>query len=288
MRVPSTIQAKLTENFEKLTPKQKRLAQFLLDNLYVVAFESANELAERVDASPATVVRFSQTLGYAGYPELQAAVRAELPKTLTAAERGERDLVAGSSDTDTLVSRVFEADISALTRAQSSIDPTDLETISLALVHAERILILGTGVCSGVAAHLDHGLRLIGLPSALMAAGGVPLAVGLAPLNENSVVIGFGVWRYVKSIVNAMYYARQAGARCFAITDSPVSPLAIQAEITVAVPTDGAVHTLSMAGMMAITNAIQVMISHLRPTQTLQALRNVDDVYRFGDLLIVD
>lgn len=280
------LQTQLTERFEQLTPKQKRLAQFLIDNLYVAAFESTNDLAARLGVSAATVVRFSQALGYAGYPEMQAAVRAGLPKTLTAAERGERALVAGGVAAQ--VRRVFDADISAVTRARASVDPAQLETISLALAEASRILILGPGVCSGVATHLDHGLRLIGLPSMLVAAGGTPLAVSLANLDEKSVVIGFGVWRYVKSVVNALFFARQAGARCFAITDSPVSPLAQHAESALIVPTEGVGHTLSMAGMMAITNAIQVMIAHLRPQQTLRSLRHVDAAYRFGDLLISD
>ncbi|NUQ37474.1 MAG: MurR/RpiR family transcriptional regulator [Caldilineales bacterium] len=282
------LHSQLTARFEQLTPKQKRLAQFLLDNLYVAAFESANELAARLEVSAATVVRFSQALGYAGYPELQAAVRAGLPKTLTAAERGERALAAASNGAAAQVRRVFDADIRAVTRARSSVDLAQLETICLALAEASRILVLGAGVCSGVAAHLDHGLRLVGLPSALVAAGGIPLAVGLANLDEQSVVIGFGVWRYVKSVVNAMVFAKQAGARCFALTDSPVSPLAQHAELALILPTEGVGHTLSMAGMLALANAIQVMIAHLRPQQTLRSLRNVDQVYQFGDILLSD
>lgn len=284
----SDLQTQLTARFEQLTPKQKRLAQFLIDNLYVAAFESANELAARLEVSPATVVRFSQTLGYAGYPELQAAVRAGLPKTLTAAERGERALGAATGSAAAQVRRVFDADIRALTSVRASADPAQIETISLALSSASRIVILGAGVCSGVATHFDHGLRLIGLPATLAAAGGVPLAVALANLDETSVLIGFGVWRYVRSVVNGIIYARQAGARCFVVTDSPVSPLAQHADIALIVPTEGIGHTLSMAGMMAITNAIQIVISHLRPQQTLRALRNVDRVYQFGDVLVSD
>ncbi|MCP4165113.1 MAG: MurR/RpiR family transcriptional regulator [Chloroflexi bacterium] len=288
MRISETsdIQTQLTEHYADLTPKQKRLAQYFIDNLYVAAFESANELATRLQVSPATVVRFCQHLGYAGYPEFQAAVRAALPKTLTAAERGERALDAGSSDATMVIERVFEADINVAMRAQAAIKATDLELAAQALVDANKILVLGSGVCSAVATYLDHGLQLIALPSSLLASGGVSLAVALSHLDERSVVVGFGVWRYLKSVANAMVYARQSGARLIAITDSPVSPLSTDAEFTFVVPTDGVGHTLSMTGMMAVANALLVMISHIRPLETVLALHNVDEVYVFGDLLI--
>ena len=53
--------------FDTLSPKHKQLARFILDNEDMVVFASANEIAERVDASAATVVRFCRALGYDQY-----------------------------------------------------------------------------------------------------------------------------------------------------------------------------------------------------------------------------
>jgi DNA-binding MurR/RpiR family transcriptional regulator len=40
-----------------------------------VAFQTAEELARRANTSSSTVVRFSQALGFEGFPELQAQAR---------------------------------------------------------------------------------------------------------------------------------------------------------------------------------------------------------------------
>ena len=52
-----------------------KLADFLLDSYVEAAFLTASELAHTLNLDAATVVRFSQFLGYSGFPELQHEIR---------------------------------------------------------------------------------------------------------------------------------------------------------------------------------------------------------------------
>ncbi len=47
------------------------VARYIVDHLDEAAFLTAEELARRASTSSSTVVRFSQALGFDGYPELQ-------------------------------------------------------------------------------------------------------------------------------------------------------------------------------------------------------------------------
>ena len=58
-----------------LSPSFEVLANFLLDSYSSASFLTATELAYSLDLDPATVVRFAQKLGYAGYPELQREIQ---------------------------------------------------------------------------------------------------------------------------------------------------------------------------------------------------------------------
>ena len=49
----------------------------IVDHLDEVAFQTAEELARRANTSSSTVVRFSQALGFEGFPELQGSAREE-------------------------------------------------------------------------------------------------------------------------------------------------------------------------------------------------------------------
>src|SRR4030088_2118225 len=63
--------------FDECSRSQKDVAQYIVDELDEAAFHTAEELARRANTSSSTVVRFSQALGFEGFPELQAAAREE-------------------------------------------------------------------------------------------------------------------------------------------------------------------------------------------------------------------
>ena len=59
-----------------------RLADFLLDSYVEAAFMTASELAHALNLDAATVVRFSQHLGYDGFPKLQREIRQRVKDNL--------------------------------------------------------------------------------------------------------------------------------------------------------------------------------------------------------------
>src|SRR5437867_12519641 len=72
-----TLSAYIQARFDEFSRSQKDVAQYIVDHLDEAAFQTAEELARRANTSSSTVVRFSQALGFDGFPELQAAAREE-------------------------------------------------------------------------------------------------------------------------------------------------------------------------------------------------------------------
>jgi len=282
-------QAVITAAFTQLSPKQRRLAHFLLNNLYVIAFESGNKVAAKAKVSPATVVRFCQALGYGGYPELQTAIRARIPTTMTAVERGERDLTATGSSSSQLVARVFSAEATTLQRTQAEIDPDRLLSAAQKVAVARKALILASGgVSTAAATYFAYMLRIMGFDAVLIVAGGLPLAVELANLHENDVLVTINLWRYGREVLEATDTARDRKICCITITDSPVSPLALNSDYAFIAATEGVANTLTTSGIMVLINAFIVTLSSIRPQETLAAARQVDSLYRAKNLLVMD
>src|SRR5271156_2398561 len=71
------LSAYITARFDEFSRSQKDVAQYIVDHLDEAAFQTAEELARRANTSSSTVVRFSQALGFEGFPELQQAARDE-------------------------------------------------------------------------------------------------------------------------------------------------------------------------------------------------------------------
>src|SRR5580765_1526178 len=74
---PESLSTYIQARFDDFSRSQKDVAQYIVDHLDEVAFQTAEELARRANTSSSTVVRFSQALGFEGYPELQEAAREE-------------------------------------------------------------------------------------------------------------------------------------------------------------------------------------------------------------------
>ena len=68
-----TLSDYIPERFDEFSRSQKDVARYIVDHLDEAAFLTAEELARRASTSSSTVVRFSQALGFEGYPELQQA-----------------------------------------------------------------------------------------------------------------------------------------------------------------------------------------------------------------------
>src|ERR1700739_1563863 len=74
--------------FDDFSRSQKDVAQYIVDHLDEVAFQTAEELARRANTSRSTVVRFSQARGFEGFPELQGSAREEYRRRVAAGLEG--------------------------------------------------------------------------------------------------------------------------------------------------------------------------------------------------------
>ena len=69
---------RIRDHYDRLSRSYRRVADHIMSNYYEVSFMTAAQLAYAVGVDTTTVVRFSQRLGYNGYPELLADIRAQV------------------------------------------------------------------------------------------------------------------------------------------------------------------------------------------------------------------
>ena len=280
------LESRIAHHFDDLTPKQQVLARLILDNRYMACFASAAEIGEKVEASAATVVRLCQALGYQGLPDLQTAIRAELPSYLTAMDRLERRHSVMPHDGET-PQRAFSADIRNLQRTADALASAPFRQIVDVLATAREIVVIAGGVVTAPAIFLAYSLRVIGLQARTVLDGDVTQVVNLAHIAADDAVVGIGVWRYIASTVDALTWVKQTGARTVAITDSIVSPLARQADFALEVATEGVAHSLSVTAMMSLLNALIADVALADPERTRRALQRVDKQFKERGLLIL-
>jgi DNA-binding MurR/RpiR family transcriptional regulator len=285
MSASSDLEGRIAAAFDQLSPKQQSLARLILDNRYFASFASAAEIGEKVEASAATVVRLCQALGYQGLPDLQEAIRNDLPSYLTAVERLEQRLSVLPVNGE-IPQRTFATDVQNLNRTSNAVALATFDHVVHLLATAREVLVVATGVAAAPAMFLAYSLQVVGLRAHAVLDGDVALGVNTAHIGPGDVMVGISVWRYIRSTVEAIEGAKANGACTVAITDSVVSPLARAAEFAFEVATDGVAHSLSVTAMMSLINALVAGVSLGDPQRTSQALQRVDRQFLERNLLI--
>lgn len=71
---------------DKVTPKQRKLAEYILTHYKKAAFLNSTDLAKAAQVSGSTVVRFAETLEYSGFPEMQTALHSIVQMEINAVD----------------------------------------------------------------------------------------------------------------------------------------------------------------------------------------------------------
>jgi DNA-binding MurR/RpiR family transcriptional regulator len=225
------LSAYIRARFDDFSRSQKDVAQYIVDHLDEAAFQTAEELARRANTSSSTVVRFSQALGFEGFPELQHAARDEYRRRRDDAPNG----VASAAPLFSLDHTEFEAALAAdhvnVEDTAHKLSRSDAEAAIDAIVTAEKVLIAGTDQMAFFASYLRHLLMLLDLRAEIVASPSQEALGRLSRIDEHTLVIGLSAGRPHPLITRTMKLARHRKAPTLAITDATLSEVARLARI---------------------------------------------------------
>jgi DNA-binding MurR/RpiR family transcriptional regulator len=217
--------------FDEFSRSQKDVAQYIVDHLDEAAFQTAEELARRASTSSSTVVRFSQALGFEGFPELQQAARDEYRRRAP----GASDSINGAAPLFSLDHTEFEAALAAdhvnVEDTAHKLSRSDVEAAIDAIVSAEKVLIAGTDQMAFFASYLRHLLMLLDLRAEIVASPSQEALGRLSRIDDRTLVIGLSAGRPHPLITRTMKLARHRKATTLAITDATLSEVARLARI---------------------------------------------------------
>lgn len=268
----------LRELFNTLGPQQQAIARYLLENPTDAVFHSAATLGKRTGTHAATVVRLAQRLGYDGFPDLQADLRAQTvhnPPLLDMADR-----VVQSGSTEEIISLSFNRAAQNMERAISSVDAAVLDEIVAVLLGCRRVLVLGMGTARPVAVHLASSLRHAGL-DVHEAGDMMASAQEIALLGADDVAFTIDYHRYYRETVHFAAAARRRGASVCALTDSTTSALAPFADHLLVTPSEAAATPrTSLAASMVAVEVLLATITNASRERTRTTMQEIDDEYR--------
>jgi DNA-binding MurR/RpiR family transcriptional regulator len=250
-----TLSTYISARFDEFSRSQKDVAQYVVDHLDEVAFHTAEELARRASTSSSTVVRFSQALGFEGFPELQEAAREEYRHHNRAARSTERAAPLFSLDQSPFEQAVAADHINVEDTARR-VSRSEVDGAVEAIATAEKILIAGTDQMAFFASYLRHLLMLLDIRAEIAASPSQEALSRLGRIDENTLVIGLSAGRPHPLVVRAMKIARHRRASTLAITDATLSDVSRLAERSLYYSSNSPAFVRSHTGLLSILQAL--------------------------------
>lgn len=272
----------LLKNIEERMPtfskSQKLISNYILENYDKAAYMTASKLGATVKVSESTVVRYAIELGFDGYPEFQHSLQEIVRTRLTSFQRMEvTNSLIGDGD---VLTKVLMSDVEKIKRTLEEIDRAAFNDAVESIIGAKNIYIIGIGSASVLARALNLSLRMISDNVKLvMATSGSEIYEQIMSISEGDVMVALSFPRYSKRISGAVSFARKSGADVIAITDSPVSPIAAEANQALFAKSDMASFADSLAAPLSLINALVVAVSRKKQDELTVRLRQLEQIW---------
>jgi DNA-binding MurR/RpiR family transcriptional regulator len=250
-----TLSCYITNRFHEFSRSQRDVARYIVDHLDETAFLTAEELARQANTSSSTVVRFSQTLGFEGYPELQQAVREEYRRRPV--DGNDVPATAPLFPFDpSEVEMALSADFQNIEKTARRIERSEIESAVAAIADADKVIVVGTDQMAFFASYMRHLLVLLDLRADLVASPSQEGLGRLARIDAQTVVVVMSAGRTHPLLTRAVKLACHRKAATVAISDATLSDVTRLARISLYYSSNTPAHVRSHTALLSIIQAL--------------------------------
>lgn len=258
----------------QLSPQQRVIADYLMENLSEVPFLSVLDIAERTGTSEATVVRLCQRLGYSGYSQMKMALVESLRGELTAGQAAE-DKVDIGKDSLAAMARLEQHNIR---RTVELIDRSMFSEVAKQLHKADHIFTFGLGISSYLADFASYLLTEHGLRATRLATRFTSPREQLVHLRPSDTILTFSFSPYSEQTFEVLEEASGRGAPTIVITDRATSPAASMADMALIVSSHGMTFTNATASIDVLLSALVLEIASHNKAEAVETFARINSL----------
>lgn len=215
--------------YNSFTNTEKKVADYILDNIKDVIYMSITDLADACNVGESSVFRFCKTMDLKGYQEFKIVLAHsisldnEIPQLSS--------MITVQDTIGELASKALSSNVNALTETYNLITENDISDAVESMVQAERIHFFGVGTSLMTAMEAKNKFMRItnktecSLDSHLQ-------VMSAALMTEKDVAILISYSGSTKDTIEVAKVAKERGAKIISLTRFAKSPLTSFSDIT--------------------------------------------------------
>ena len=251
----------------ELPRRLTQIAAYAVENPDDMAFGTVASIAQSANVQPSALVRFSQSLGYDGFTDLQEVFRSRLrERVLNYGERLEqlRAHTPNAAKSVAILDGFAHACEKSIADLRTKIEPSALEAAVAMLNRADTIYLAGLRRSFPIATYMSYAFGKLGVRNVLIDAVGGLAQEDVSFATPSDCLLAISFTPYASETVSLAQAAAARQVPVLAITDSPFSPLVPLAGKWLEVQEANFEGFRSMAATLALAMTLTVAVAEQR------------------------
>jgi DNA-binding MurR/RpiR family transcriptional regulator len=268
----------LSDQFNQLTKSEKRIANYLRKHQEECAFLSAAELANKLELSEATIVRFARSMGFDSYPDMRKLLQNSYRQRVTHSARL-RGRLGDLRETGDVFEKLVVSDIDYMTQALETVDRNELDrAVELIRTH-KRIFVLGVGPSVSLVDLMEIRLGRFGYQVVPLKTGGREILDTLLLMTTNDLLFTICFFDVSSTLQFVLDYANEIHCPVIMLTDTLGSILGNKADVVLAAKRGPMSEFHSLVVPMTIINSLLLSVA----SEEKGVMENLDKLDQLRD-----
>lgn len=269
----------INSNYDNFTRSQAVIADYLTKNLNDIAFYTLEELAAKIGVSTTTIIRFSRTLGYNGYSEMQKDIQSNIQ---TKVALPQRILNQKEQPTNTLLDDSFQNDIYNIQRTLEAQNDEELQKAIDYISEAPNVYILGMRSSFTISYYIASRLGEIRENTHLIQSAGMSYPEEIVSAKEGDVCIACLFPRYSKLTTTMLSWLKNEGVKIILITSQNYSAVRGYGDIILPCSISSVSYKNSFAGPLCLSNYLIAAITQKNFSESQRILKKTEAILSQG------
>ena len=259
---------RISEEYEALSKQLKVIARHVEQHGDHLGLDGIQDVAAQCSVQPSAVVRFAKHFGFSGFTEMQRIFRDGLARQIAPSRNYKariREVIesgVGALSSVEIAHEFLAGSVAGMQELESGLHGPSFKKAVDLLADADAVWIAGSRRSFPVAAYLDYALQHTDKRIALISALGSMHSGQVRSVRKGDVIVAISFAPYAEETVEVAQQAVARGARLIAITDSRMSPLARDAQITLLVQDNSTFGFRSLTSTMGLAQSLFIALAY--------------------------